>query len=287
MKKKQLLYSRWVGLFFVGPAAILLFLNIVFPMIYTLRLSVFRGQRFIGAANYFKALGEKEFWEALGHTLSFSVASVVFHLLIGLIIALLLNSVTRGRGILRILFLIPWMIAPVVTASTWKWILNENYGIINPLLIGLGFLKEPISWLSSLTLALPSVILANIWMRFPYVMIMLFAGLQGIPEELYEAASVDGASSLKKLFFITLPNLKFIIILTTLLDFVYAFRLFDLSNIMTGGGPINASEVVSLYVYRHAFQYIDFNYSSATAMIVFLITSIFSVVYIKLIGKGY
>jgi multiple sugar transport system permease protein len=285
LKRTSILYSPRAGIFFVGPAVILLFLNIVFPLCYAFKLSFFRGEIFSGFENYFKAFTDAEVWEALGHTMYFSVFSVLAHLLIGLIVALLLNSVTAGRAVLRILVLIPWMIAPVVTATTWRWILNEHYGIVNAVLVGFKILKEPIPWLSSIEYALPAVTIANIWMRFPYVMIMLFAGLQGIPDDLYEAASVDGANWLRQLFFITIPSLKYIIVLTTLLDFVHAFRLFDLSSVMTGGGPINASEVISLFVYRHAFQYINFNYSSAIAMIVFLITTAFSVVYLRLIGK--
>jgi multiple sugar transport system permease protein len=284
-KRNNILYSQRVGIFFVAPAAILLFLNIVFPMAYAFKLSFFKGNVFNGFDNYVKAFTDIEVWQALGHTLYFSVFSVAAHLVIGLFIALLLNSVTAGKALLRILILIPWMIAPVVTATTWRWILNEHYGIVNAMLIAVGILKEPVPWLSSIQYALPAVTIANIWMRFPYVMIMLFAGLQGIPEDLYEAASVDGANWLRQLFSITIPSLKYIIILTTLLDFVHAFRLFDLSSVMTGGGPINASEVISLFVYRHAFQYIDFNYSSAVAMIVFFITTIFSVVYLRLIGR--
>lgn len=286
MSKSKSLYSNRIGLVFVSPAVALLLLSIVFPLGYASQLSFFEGKTFIGFGNYIRAFRDKEVWQALGHTVYFTFFSVVAHLVIGLALALLLNSVTKGRTFFRIALLVPWMVAPVVTATTWKWMLNEQYGIINFLLMQIGLIDSPIPWLSNIKLALPAVTVANIWMRFPYVMLMLYSGLQGIPDDLYEAAEVDGANAVQRFFSITLPSLSFIIILTTILDTVYAFRLFDLSNIMTNGGPINASEVLSLYVYRQAFQNLNFNYSSAVAMIMFLITFVFSLVYIKLMNMN-
>ena len=205
-------------------------------------MSFYSSDTFVGLANYGRAIKDLEVRNAFANTVIFTCASVLFHLVIGLVLALLLNRITRGRAIIRILLLLPWMIPPVVTGITWKWMLNTQYGVINDILVKIGILEHYLPWLASMQLALPSVIIANIWMRFPYVMIMLFAGLQSIPEELYEAASVDGASGWIKFTKITLPHLKYIISLTTILDAVYSFRLFDLANIMTGRGPMRASE---------------------------------------------
>lgn len=275
-----------LGYLFVGPTLLMLVVSIVFPLGYALNLSFFKGDAFVGLANYIRALNDLEVRNAFINTVYFTFFSVLLHVLIGLGLALLLNKVTRGRGVLRILLLLPWMIAPVVTGTAWKWLLNSQYGVINDILLRVGLITEYVPWLSDMKLALPSVIIANIWMRFPYVMIMLFAGLQSIPNDLYEAASVDGASRWVKLTKITLPQLKYILILTTVLDAVYSFRLFDLANVMTGGGPVRASEVLSLLVFRAAFQNFEFNYSAAIAMLVFAVTFLFSLVYIRVLDES-
>lgn len=274
-----------IGYLFVFPTAIMLAITILFPLVYALRLSFYSKDTFVGFANYIKAIKDLEVRNAFVNTVSFTFFSVLFHALIGLVLAQLLNKVTKGRAILRILLLLPWMIAPVVTGITWRWMLNTQYGVINDILVRIGILKQYLPWLASMNLALPSVIAANIWMRFPYVMIMLFAGLQSIPEELYEAASVDGAAGWTKFTRITLPHLKYIMILTTILDAVYSFRLFDLANVMTSGGPVRASEVLSLLVFRTAFQNFDFNYSSTIAMLVFAVTFLFSIAYIRALDE--
>lgn len=285
MKNTGFVAKNNIGYLFIFPALFVLLISIFFPLMYALKLSFYSSKTFIGFGNYLRALTDPEVGNAFINTISFTFFSVLFHLIIGLALALLLNQVTKGRGVLRILLLLPWMIAPVVTATTWKWMLNSQYGVINDILFRIGIIKEYVPWLASMKFALPSVIAANIWMRFPYVMIMLFAGLQSIPIELYEAASVDGASGWQKFINVTLPQLRYIIILTTVLDAVYSFRLFDLANVMTGGGPVRASEVLSLLVFRTAFQGFDFNYSATIAILVFAVTFIFSIFYIRLLDE--
>ena len=155
----------------------MLAITILFPLAYALRLSFYSSDTFVGLANYGRAIKDLEVRNAFANTVIFTCASVLFHLVIGLVLALLLNRITRGRAIIRILLLLPWMIPPVVTGITWKWMLNTQYGVINDILVKIGILEHYLPWLASMQLALPSVIIANIWMRFPYVMIMLFCRL--------------------------------------------------------------------------------------------------------------
>ena len=267
----------------MGPATVVVGVTIVFPLIYAFRLSLFRRDSFVGLANIAKAISDPVVMNALVNTLVFTFSSVAFHLVLGMTLAVLLDSVGRGRGAFRILLLLPWMVAPVVTATTWRWILNIQNGVLNHVLVGLNLVAAPIPWLSSVEWAMPSVIMANVWMRTPYVMIMLYAGLQGIPRELYHAAQVDGASAWQEFVYVTIPHLRYIIVLATVLDAVYSFRLFDIAYVLTGGGPVRSTEVLSLLVYKTAFQEFDFNYSSAIAIFVFMVSAVFSLVYVRLL----
>jgi multiple sugar transport system permease protein len=275
-----------VGYYFVAPVVVFLAATIVFPLFYAFKLSFYMEDQFVGLQLFSRAFGDSAFWNAFWNTVYFTFWSVAFHLIIGMILALLLNEAIKGRIYFRILLLVPWMIAPVVTGIIWRWILNTQYGVVNDILIHLSVIKTYIPWLTSLEWSLPSVTLANIWSRYPFVMIMILAGLQAIPDELYEAASVDGASALQKFNAITLPHLKYILVLTTLLDAVYIFRLFDLAAVMTFGGPARSSEVLSLLVFRTAFVTFDFNYSSALAVLVFAVSFCFSIVYVKLVRSN-
>ncbi len=274
-----------VGYWFVLPSVLFLAVTILFPMIYAFKLSLFKEETFVGFLHFAKALSSKVFVNDFINTVHFTVWSVVFHLIIGMALALLLNRAIKGRLYFRVLLLIPWMIAPVVTGITWKWMLNNEYGVINDIFLRIGIIKDHIPWLASMEWALPSIIAANVWSRYPFVMIMLLAGLQAIPDDLYEAASVDGASAYHQFWSITLPQLKYVVILTCLLDAVWTFRLFDLTAVMTFGGPARSSEVLSLLVYRVAFEDFDFNYSSAIAVLVFCVSFVFSIFYIKTLGK--
>jgi multiple sugar transport system permease protein len=273
---------------FLGPALLLLVLLMVYPLGQVIRMSFFevtlRKETWVGLANYAEILRSVLFWQVLWQTALFTAGSVVFHLLIGMGLALLLHTRinARVRNLFRGLLIIPWLFAPTVAGMIWVLMLAP-FGVLNGLLTSLGLLDSnaTINWLGSPSTALLSVTAMNIWRAFPFFMVMLLAGLQAIPEDVYEAADIDGTTSLQKFWYITIPGLRGIILTILLLDFIWTFRAFDPVYVMTGGGPINSSQVLPTIIYFDAFQKLKFGYASAEAVIMFLILFAVSVVYVR------
>jgi multiple sugar transport system permease protein len=266
----------------------LLGLLMVYPLGQVIRMSFFdinlRTETWVGLGNYGELLRTSLFWQVLWQTILFTVGSVVFHLLIGMGLALLLHSKinVRIRNIFRGLLIIPWLFAPTVAGMIWVLMLSP-FGVLNGVLAAIGLLdaNATINWLGSPQTSLLSVTAMNIWRAFPFFMVMLLAGLQAIPEDIYEAADIDGTSSWQKFWYITIPGLRGIILTIVLLDFIWTFRAFDPVYVMTGGGPVNSSQVLPTAIYFDAFQKLKFGYASAEAVIMFLILFAASVVYVR------
>jgi multiple sugar transport system permease protein len=273
---------------FLGPALLLLGLLMVYPLGQVVRMSFYemnlRKENWIGLGNYAEILSAPLFWQVLWQTVLFTLGSVVFHLIIGMGLALLLHTKinTKIRNFFRGLFIIPWLFAPTVAGMIWVLMLSP-FGVLNGLLATLGLLgsNDTINWLGSPATALLSVTAMNIWRAFPFFMVMLLAGLQAIPEEIYEAADIDGTTGWQKFWYITIPGLSGIILTIVLLDFIWTFRAFDPVYVMTGGGPVNSSQVLPTIIYFDAFQKLKFGYASAEAVIMFLILFAVSVVYVR------
>jgi multiple sugar transport system permease protein len=273
---------------FLGPALLLLGLLMVYPLGQVVRMSFYemnlRKESWIGLGNYAEILSAPLFWQVLWQTVLFTLGSVVFHLVIGMGLALLLHTKinTQIRNFFRGLFIIPWLFAPTVAGMIWVLMLSP-FGVLNGLLATLGLLgsNDTINWLGSPATALLSVTAMNIWRAFPFFMVMLLAGLQAIPEEIYEAADIDGTTPWQKFWYITIPGLSGIILTIVLLDFIWTFRAFDPVYVMTGGGPVNSSQVLPTIIYFDAFQKLKFGYASAEAVIMFLILFAVSVVYVR------
>ena len=250
--------DKSLGYFFIAPASLMLLIVLIFPTTITLLYSVTPERTRIfehfALSNYIRVLHDKWFWSTFWNTILFVVSSVSFHLLLGLGVALLLNARLRGSLLFRILMLLPWTVSDVVAGIIWRWMYNPVYGCLNDLISKLNLIEKPIVWLSNPILAFPSVILSNVWRGYPFVMIILLAGLQSIPRELYEAASIDGASILQRFRYITIPGLKKMFIVALALDTVWEFRRFGLVKAMTEGGPGHATEVLSLLVYKQYFS---------------------------------
>jgi multiple sugar transport system permease protein len=278
--------------FYVAPGIALLLALLVYPLLRVMGLSFFEGsafrRTFVGLGNYIELILDFGFWRAVGHTFIFTLSSVFFHFLIGLFLAMLLHQKISGlvRSIFRGFLIIPWLIAPTVAAMIWM-LIYLSFGILNGLLLKFGFLDvgEIISWLGDPHLSLISVTVVNIWRGFPFIMVMLLAGLQGIPDELYEAARMDGASAVKSFFYITLPSLKGTMFTIGLLDVIWTFRHFDIIFALTGGGPMNSSDVLTTNIYNMAFRAQRWGYSSATAVMMFLFMLVFSLFYIRQIKE--
>jgi multiple sugar transport system permease protein len=274
---------------FVAPAVVTLLVVVAFPIARVIEISFFRGYHttprpeFVALANYTDMLGSAAFRNALGNSLTFTSGCVALQLSVGLALALLLNRRfnTRLRALFRGIFLLPWLFVNVVVAAIWALILHPG-GAINSTLLSLGLFKgTPIDWLADFSLAMPSLIVANTWVGYPFSMVMFLAALQSIPSDLYEAASVDGAGAWHRFRLITLPGIAPSIVTIALLDTIWTFRQWDLPFLLTGGGPIDATVVLPLLTYRLGFEGLRFGQSAAVAVIILVITLVFSFFYLR------
>lgn len=281
--------KRLVPYLYVTPAALLFLLLMLYPMISVLRYSLQDGAvtkkatAFVGFRNYMTILEDPVFWQALRQTLYFTSMSVIFHLLIGMAFALLLNSRRVNpliRSVLRVLYILPWLFTAVIIAIIWRLLLDPN-GVINSVLMTLHIIDYKVEWFSSTKTALHALTFANIWAGYPLYMVSLLAGLQGIPKELYEAAVIDGANEFQKFVYITIPQLMPIIISIALLDFIWTMQVFPLVWMTTGGGPIYATEVLSTYTYKLAFSSYQFALASASAIFILILSMGMTYFYIR------
>jgi multiple sugar transport system permease protein len=282
--------SHNVGLFYVLPATILLVLITLFPFLYLIYNSLMRwnlqraylGQAFIGLENYRNMLADPLFWDAMRVTVVATVSIVVVQLVLGMLLALLFSRQMAGRRVLRSLFLLPLITTPVVVGLTWRMLFNADLGMINYVLRSFG-LPEPL-WLASTSWALPSIIITDTWQVVPFVTLMFVAGLQSLPVEPREAATIDGASAVRIFFDITLPQLRPLIFLAMLFRVTDALRLFDLIYVMTSGGPANATQTLNLYAFKVGFTFLDIGYGSALAVALMAICVGLSLIIIRYSG---
>jgi multiple sugar transport system permease protein len=267
--------TGWILLF---PAILLLLLVFAYPIGRAFWLSLFTKNLgtqlqpiFSGWDNYARMAGDGRFWQSFWTTTLFTSTSVAVELLLGLGIALVLNQQFRGRGLVRTIAILPWALPTALIALAWAWIFNDQFGVANDILIRFGLTKSGVNWLGEPTLATIAIVFADVWKTTPFISILLLAGLQAIPGDLYEAHAIDGASPWQSFCFITLPLLMPQILIAMLFRFAQAFGIFDLIAVMTGGGPGGATEVVSLYIYATVMRYLDFGYGSALVVVTFLL----------------
>jgi ABC-type sugar transport system permease subunit len=280
--------SPRAALLFLLPSVIFVGLFSIFPIVESFRLSFYRliltlpwlGQKMVGLENYTDLVSDPVARDAIGTTLIFIAVTIPLELLLGLGIALVLNQGFRGRGLLRAVVLVPWAIPTVVSSQMWRFIFNDRYGLVNFLLFGADTSRY-IAPLADPYLAMISIMAAEIWKTTPFAALILLAGLQGISDDLYEAASVDGASSWQKFRHITLPLLKPALLLALLFRTIDALRVFDLVYVMTQGGPADATNVLQFYGYKKTFAEGMVGYGSAIAVTVFAISLILSLAYLR------
>lgn len=274
------------GYLFLLPSVVVLAGVALFPILSVLYLSlhrkmlIFQISEFVGLANYRFLLQDPRFWNSLGNTLYFTVLSVGLELLIGLGIAMLLQRQRRGTGWSRAIILAPWVIPTVVSAKMWEWMYHPGFGVLNYL-----FGME-INWLGDPGWAIHAAIFADVWKTTPFVAILLIAGLQVIPADLYAAAKVDGANEWQTFRLVTFPLLKPVILIVLLFRTLDAFRVFDTVYVLTGGGPANTTETLSIYAYKVLFQVLQFGYGSTLAVATFLSVMLISLVYILALQRG-
>jgi multiple sugar transport system permease protein len=280
---------RLVPYAYLSPTILVMTVLLVVPIAmvisYSLMDSVITSNRsaFVGLENYVEILGSAKFWTAVKNTAIFTIVSVVAHLILGLVFSMLLNSshVSRmTRTVFRTLFVLPWLLTVAIIAILWRLLLDPN-GVVNFVLNTLGLVSGQIEWLSNPSMALPAVTFINIWAGYPFFMISLLAGLQGIPMDLYEAAEVDGAGGARKFWHITIPQLKPIIVSMAMLDLIWTSQQFALIWMTTGGGPLDRTEMLSTFTYKLAFSQYDFSGASASAVVTLVLSMILAVGYVR------
>jgi multiple sugar transport system permease protein len=278
-----------VGYSYLLPAALCMLATVVVPIGMAMKMSLYNDvlykpqeYRFIGLGNYVRLAQDPVFWLTLWNSFVWVFGSVVLQFVAGFAAALLLHQAFRGRALVRMLALLPWIIPGVVVGLIWEWLYQPNYGVINDLLIKAGWLHDRIAWLSSPDLAMAAVVFTNVWRGIPFFTIMLLAGLQAIPGELYEAAHVDGAGVLARFRHITLPLLRPIIVVATATRIIWTFNYADLIFVMTSGGPANATQITSTYTLLQAYANLDFGYAAALSVVLLLVMLAFTAAYLRL-----
>ena len=278
---------------FLLPSLLFVGIFSVYPIFDSFRLSFYRmiltlpwlGQKFVGWENYRDLSADPVALDSLRTSLIFVAVTTPIEVLLGLAMALVLNESFRGRGWLRAIVLVPWAVPTVVSSQMWRFIFNDRYGLFNFLLFG-----DATQWywapLAEPHLALSSIMIADIWKTSSFAALIILAGLQGIPQELYEAASIDGATTWQKFRQITLPLVKPALLLALVFRTIDALKVFDLVFVMTQGGPADTTNVLQFYGYKKSFAEGMIGYGSAIAVVVFLISLVLSTLYIRLAGTG-
>ena len=295
MKKQQIekihsaqSLTKRFGIGMLTPTLVVLLIMTAYPLVFTLVYSftdynLLRALKnpatFIALKNYTDLLKDEYFQQAIWNTVKFTILAVIFEMLIGFLMALLVNSLRRGQKAMRTLLLLPYLLPTVTVAMSWRMMLSPNYGIVNQVLTALNL---PVyNWFSDVKTAFGMLVVIDVWQSAPFVFLLLYAALQSVPASQYEAARIDGASSIKTLFYVTIPNIKNSLALCALLRTIDSFRLFDKVNLLTGGGPANSTATISQYLYNYGIKSLDFGFGSAGAIVMTVLVLILSSFYIK------
>ena len=289
MQRKKI--NLWPYLL-ISPALIIILTVVFIPAVnailmsfqsYDLRRPMNIG--FVGLDTYITVFKDQLFWQSLWKTVQWVVLGVGFQFIFGFGLALLLNKKFIGRGIARSVSLIPWVTPGVLIGLMWRWIYDGNYGVLNDILLKLGIISEKIPFLAQQATAFPAVIVTIIWQGIPFFALMLLAGLQGIPGELYDAADVDGANGFQKLFKITIPSLKNIIFITTMLRIIWVANSVDIIFNMTEGGPAYATQTLSVYVFNKGNS-LNLGYAATMSIMLTLVLLVVAILYLKNLFKN-
>jgi multiple sugar transport system permease protein len=276
---------------FLAPSFAILLVFLIFPLSWNIYIALhdvslttlLKEWEYVGLENFVTLFDDPNFYTSLKVTLMFVGGSVALQFGVGILMALVLNQQIRGSGVYRAILIIPWTISAVIAAFSFKFILDDNFGILNYILNQLGM--ESVGWLSDPNIVIWSLVIANTWYGTPFTLLFLTAGLLSINPSLYEAARIDGASKMRSLFHITLPLLKPFMIINLILITMWSVNLFDIQLIMTGGGPLFSSTTTSLYMYRQAFEFGLLSKGAAAGIILILINLLVAIIYVKFLRR--
>jgi multiple sugar transport system permease protein len=275
-----------VGLYFVLPAMLVLALLIAYPVIYTGYLSATDPSGALTGKNFVNALRPAVTRQAFFNTAYWVLGSIVFQVVLGTLTAILLNQQFPGRSIVRSITLIPWVVPSIVAATTWAWMFHTEFGIINYMLTSADVIPSPIGWLTNKDTVMPVLIAINVWKLFPFVAIMVLAGLQAIPADLYEAAKVDGARFWDEVWHVTLPQVRPVIVAVTLLLVIWGLNSITLIYAITGGGPANRTMITPIQIFHLAFDSFQFNQAAALSVMFFAVTLVIVVIYVRIVPQN-
>lgn len=276
------------GVLFILPAILIVASVMLFPLVYNIALSFFEKSiykqdwDFVGIEQYKTLLGNKGFLNALKNTVAWTVFSVLFQFALGFVCAMVLaQERIRFRGVIRCLMMLPWVLPAIIGSMVWKWMYHSDFGILNTILINMGIIDTALPWTGSKELALLSAIIVNTWKMFPLVILYIEATLQSVPKSLHEAAVVDGANSWNCFKVITWPHIASTCKTVVLLLTIWTLNAFTFIFVLTGGGPGTSSQVLSMFIYKEAFQNFNFGKAATASSILFMIVAVFSTIYIK------
>jgi multiple sugar transport system permease protein len=290
----QRMWNHRTDYLYVLPAIIVMLIVIAYPIYYTIELSFFNtpaslslaNKQFNGLDNYAAILTSPIFWKVSWQTLVWTVLSTIFAFVLGLGAALALHREFVGRGIMRGILLVPWVVSAVAASYVWKWLYHSDFGAIGALSVQLGITSEPINFLDNTSTGLYALIVVNVWKEFSFAMIMLMAGLQTVPDTLLRAAQVDGASPWQRFWHVTWPHLQSVSMVTVLLLVVQNFNSFIIPFIMTGGGPVGSTQIWITHIYELAFLRQRWGVGAAYAVLLFLIMMTLGYFYVKALSRG-
>ncbi len=286
--KNRLINDSLFGFLLVLPSFVLLLLLVVFPVGYVISLSFVNYSTgipvFIGFSNYSELLfNDSNFWFYLVHSIEYVAIAVGAGFFMGMLVALSLSVINRFRGTLRSIALLAWAVPPVIASLMWKWMLNDTNGVINDVLFRLHVISQPVAWLALPHATMVVLGLVHAWTVTPLIMVILLAGLQAIPAELYESASIDGANSLQRFKMITYPLLKASVLSAVMISSIFAFRTIDIVFTLTKGGPGDATEMLVTYLYDNAFRFMKLGYAATLSVLMVILSMLMIILLVRII----
>jgi multiple sugar transport system permease protein len=282
--------TAWRAAWFVVPAWAYVLCFYVYPLVSNVKMgfqnytvsSFYTGSApFVGLANYTAVFRDPQFASIVVNTVLFTIGSLAFQFSLGLALAVFFRRVFPLNGVLRSLLLVPWLLPLVVSGTVWRWMMYNDSGVINQTLLHLHLISQPVPWLVSTKMALVSVILVNIWVGIPFNMVILYGGLQSLPEQVFEAAAIDGASAWQRFTRITLPMLRPVILVVLTLGLIYTLKVFDVIMLVTQGGPANSSQTLTTYAYDLSFNQLLFGQGAAVGNILILVAVVLAGIYLR------